>query len=132
MRILRVLADLRDIFEVLDRFDIALAQDQNRNSPQALTEYRQPFPNAFPQFNAGVIGFRRTPQVAALLDRWTEAIRDHAIDKDQPSLRELLVEQRSPDRRASARIQSLGSDPDRPSGPHGATRRRGSSIQICS
>ena len=86
----RVLADLRDIFEVLDRFDIALAQDQNRNSPQALTEYRQPFPNAFPQFNAGVIGFRRTPKVTALLDRWTEAIRDHAIDKDQPSLRELL------------------------------------------
>ena len=44
---IRVLADPGDMFEVLDRFDIALAQDQNRNSPQALTEDRQPFPNAF-------------------------------------------------------------------------------------
>ena len=54
-------ADLRDVFEVLDRFDIALAHDQRRNSPAANATWRRPLPNAFPQFNGGVIAYRRTP-----------------------------------------------------------------------
>ena len=38
-------ADLRDVFEVLDRFDIALAHDQARNSPAANTVWRRPLPD---------------------------------------------------------------------------------------
>jgi hypothetical protein len=87
---LMVLADLGDIFDVLDRFDIAIAHDQLRNSIHARREYRLALPNAFPQMNAGVMGFRRSPQVQAFLQAWRTAVRDHAIGKDQPSLRELL------------------------------------------
>ena len=85
-------ADLRDVFEVLDRFDIALAHDQARNSPAANTVWRRPLPAAFPQFNGGVIAYRRTPEVLGFLGRWAEAMRAPGMRKDQPSLRELLWE----------------------------------------
>lgn len=87
---LLVLADLGDVFEVLDRFDFALCHDQLRNSVHARREYRVPLPNTYPQFNGGVVGFRRSPETRAFLDTWKAAIQDHGISKDQPSLRELL------------------------------------------
>lgn len=87
---LLVVADPGDIFEVLDRFDLAITHDQNRNSSPGRVEYRRQLPNAFPQFNGGVIGFRRSPQMQDFLETWKQAIRDHGIGKDQPSLRELL------------------------------------------
>ena len=85
-------ADLRDVFEVLDRFDIALAHDQWRNSPAANAQWRRPLPNAFPQFNGGVIAYRRTPEVLAFLAAWADALRASGLKRDQPVLRELLWE----------------------------------------
>ena len=85
-------ADLRDVFEVLDRFDIALAHDQWRNSPAANATWRRPLPNAFPQFNGGVIAYRRTPEVLAFLAAWADALRASGLKRDQPVLRELLWE----------------------------------------
>ena len=61
------LADFRDVFEVLDRFDIALAQDWFRNSALHHSFWRKPLPAAFPQFNGGLIALRRTPATAAFL-----------------------------------------------------------------
>ena len=98
-------ADLRDVFEVLDRFDIALAHDQARNSPAANAVWRRPLPAAFPQFNGGVIAYRRTPEVLGFLRRWAEAMRAPGMRKDQPSLRELLWESEPQDRHAAARVQ---------------------------
>jgi Nucleotide-diphospho-sugar transferase len=83
-------ADLRDVFEVLDRFDIALAQDQARNSPAANALWRAPLPPAFPQFNGGVIAYRSSPAVHGFLRLWAESLRQSGMRKDQPSLRELL------------------------------------------
>jgi hypothetical protein len=85
-------ADLRDVFEVLDRFDIALAHDQARNSPAANAVWRRPLPAAFPQFNGGVIAYRRTEPVLGFLRRWAGVMRETGMKKDQPSLRELLWE----------------------------------------
>jgi hypothetical protein len=85
-------ADLRDVFQVLDRFDIALAHDQRLNSPAANATWRRPLPNAFPQFNGGVIAYRRTPEVMAFLAAWAEALRTSRLKRDQPVLRELLWE----------------------------------------
>ena len=73
-------ADLRDVFEVLDRFDVALAHDQARNSPAANAVWRRPLPAAFPQFNGGVIAYRRTPEV---LDFLRPLGRDHARDRHE-------------------------------------------------
>jgi hypothetical protein len=91
---LMVLADLGDVFEVLDRFDFALCHDQLRNSVHARREYRIPLPNAYPQFNGGVVAFRRSPETLDFIDTWRTAIQDHGIHKDQPSLRELLWQSR--------------------------------------
>ncbi len=86
----RVVADLTDIFELLDRFDLAAAHDPMRNSSKAVVSWRQPLPNAFPQFNAGVLAYRRSPAVMRLLDEWDAGVRELATGKDQPVLRELL------------------------------------------
>lgn len=83
-------ADVRDVFDVLDRFDVALAHDQLRNSPSATTFWRRPLPNAFPQFNGGVIAYRRAPPVLAFLREWAEVMRTSGLKRDQPALRELL------------------------------------------
>lgn len=83
-------ADVRDVFDVLDRFDVALAHDQLRNSPSATAFWRRPLPNAFPQFNGGVIAYRRAPSVLAFLREWAEAMRTSGLKRDQPVLRELL------------------------------------------
>lgn len=89
---LRVVADLSDVFEVLDRFDIALAHDQSRNGPAATAIWRRPLPNAFPQFNGGVIAYRRSEPVLAFLRQWAAAMRRSGLKRDQPVLRELLWE----------------------------------------
>jgi hypothetical protein len=86
------LADFRDVFEVLDRFDIALAQDWYRNSALHHTFWRRPLPPAFPQFNGGLIALRRNPATAAFLKDWDAAIRESGTGRDQISLRELLWE----------------------------------------
>lgn len=83
-------ADLRDVFEVLERFDVALAHDQARNSPAAAAGWRAELPAAFPQFNGGVIAYRRNPDVLGFLRGWAEALRESGMRKDQPTLRELL------------------------------------------
>lgn len=87
---IRVMADLTDVFEILDRFDFAMAHDQFRNGSRARTEYRNPIPSAFPQLNSGVLGFRNSERVRAFIEMWKAAVKDHGIGRDQPSLRELL------------------------------------------
>ncbi len=58
-----VLANIEDVFSVLDRFDIALTHDQFRNGARARNNWRREFANAFPQYNSGVVAFRRTELV---------------------------------------------------------------------
>ncbi len=70
-----VCADISDLFAMLDRFDIAMTQDR---------AYRDDFPtntgvpDAFVEFNHGVIAFRRSFAVREALKeslRWTERLR---------------------------------------------------------
>lgn len=85
-----VVAPVAELFEVLDRFDIAAVHDQEPNSPHAANSWRRPFPAAFPQYNTGVIAYRRSAPMLDLMARWSRAVRaeDHA--RDQPAFRELL------------------------------------------
>lgn len=87
-----VTADISDVFRLLDRFDLALAHDQERNGHHAATLWRRALPPCFPQFNSGVVAYRRTPEVLALLSAWREAVLTGEQSRDQPSLRELLWE----------------------------------------
>jgi hypothetical protein len=85
-----VLADMRDIFDVLDRFDVALAQDWLRNAPLHHTFWRKPLPPAFAMFNGGLIALRRNPATSAFLEDWRAAVQATDTGRDQISLRELL------------------------------------------
>jgi hypothetical protein len=85
-----VIADIRDVFEVLDRFEIALAHDESRNGGHAQVIWRKPLPNAFPQFNTGVIAFRQDSKVIELFKSWSVAVRENDFKGDQRMMRELL------------------------------------------
>ncbi len=85
-----VLADISDIFDLLDHFDIALAHDQYRNSSAATTMLDENIPAAFPQFNAGVIAIRKNEQTDNLVKDWEILFNDSGSAKDQPALRQVL------------------------------------------
>jgi hypothetical protein len=85
-----VRASVEPVFALLDRFDIALAHAHRRNHPDTLQTWRADVPSAFPQFNAGVMAFRRTDAVIAFLREWARAFHAAGFPKDQVTLRELL------------------------------------------
>jgi len=85
-----VVADIADVFQLLDRFDIALAHDYRPNGTLGFTPFRKQLPAAFPQFNGGVIAIRKTDRTDRFLLDWARAVRAHDIGRDQPSLRETL------------------------------------------
>lgn len=98
-----VLADLGEVFELLDGFDAALAHGQGRVA-HAFDE----IPEAFPEFNCGVIAYRNTPFVQSFLDDWLreyDALApEHPWNQDQPSFRRLAY------RTAGLRIATLTSE----------------------
>lgn len=81
-----VVGDLACVFELLEHFDMALA-----HAPVHVTLPLDDVPDAYPEFNTGVIAFRRSPSVRAVLDEWLlEYDRLQPFDppsKDQPSFR---------------------------------------------
>ena len=79
-----------DVFDLLDRFDIALAHAHSRNRKRTLKRWTQDLPRSFPQFNGGVIAYRSRPQVLELLDEWRQCFHSEGFKKDQVRLRELL------------------------------------------
>ena len=87
-----VLANIEDVFFLLDRFDIAMAHTPSRSSRNARDTWRREFTNAYPQFNSGVMAYRRTEPVLALLRNWGDMVLTSNAKKDQPCLRELLWE----------------------------------------
>ncbi len=89
---LLVIADIRDMFDMLGRFDIAATHDQYRNSPLATRIYTHAIPAAFPQYNGGVLGFSRSDKTKTFLKNWEQALKDSNAKRDQPIFRELLFD----------------------------------------
>ncbi len=83
-------ADVSDIFELLAAFDLALAHAHARNRGDTNVRWRIELPAAFPQFNGGVIAYRRTEAVLAFLREWRDSYHSNDFGKDQVTLRELL------------------------------------------
>lgn len=86
----RVVSGIRDVFAVLDQFDIALAHAHARYNPRTQAIWRHDIPEAFPQFNGGVIAYRDSANVNRLLCDWASAYHKADFTKDQVTLRELL------------------------------------------
>lgn len=83
-----VVAPLGDIWDILDRFDCALAHDVRRVS--RLVRGGMPTPYAFPQLNSGVLLYRRSPMMLMLLAEWERRYHETQAKRDQPILKELL------------------------------------------
>ncbi|MCC5973281.1 MAG: hypothetical protein JJT81_04435 [Rubellimicrobium sp.] len=86
----RIVADITEMFDILDRFDIAFAHAHARNKTTHVEHWTKPLPPAFPQLNGGVILYRRTPAVTAFLADWSRAYHTAGFGKDQTTLRELV------------------------------------------
>lgn len=85
-----VLADIGDIFDVLHHFDFAAAQDQPLNSIRNRKIWREALPMAFPQYNAGLIGLKKSAATTVFVTLWMKSMLESGATADQPILRELL------------------------------------------
>ncbi|OOY94453.1 hypothetical protein BOW17_06375 [Solemya velum gill symbiont] len=86
----KVVADITGMFDLLERFDIALAHAHARNRRGTTELWRTEIPDAFPQLNGGVILFRNSDAVNAMLKAWSDSYHHAGFSKDQVTLRELL------------------------------------------
>src|SRR4051795_12743701 len=85
-----VRTDITEMFQLLDRFDIALAHEHIRSKPVRTQMWRTSLPMSFPQFNSGVFMYRRSPSVISFIDEWRDAYKSAGLKHDQITLRELL------------------------------------------
>ena len=86
----RVLEDVSDLFDLLERFDMAMAHAHARNRNATRAVWTLELPDAYPQFNTGVIAVRRNPHTQSLLQDWSDSYKAAGFRKDQVTLRELL------------------------------------------
>jgi hypothetical protein len=84
------LAPLGDLFEILKRFELAVAHDVRRASSLIREGVREAPPYAFPQMNAGVMLYRRSDAMLAFLSDWQRRYAEAGRLRDQPTLRDLL------------------------------------------
>jgi hypothetical protein len=84
------LAPLGDLFDILNRFELAVAHDVRRTSALIREGAQEAPPYAFPQMNAGVMLYRRSPAMLAFLRDWQRCYAEAGKLRDQPTLRDLL------------------------------------------
>ena len=81
---------LGDLFDVLDRFELAMAHDMRRASAMVQEGGIVATPYAFPQLNSGVMLYRRSAAMWAFLAEWQARYRALGVLRDQVSLKDLL------------------------------------------
>jgi hypothetical protein len=84
------LAPLDDLFDILTRFELAIAHDVRRTSDLIREGAVECPPYAFPQMNAGVMLYRRSTLMRTFLRNWQKAYAAAGKLRDQPTLRDLL------------------------------------------
>lgn len=87
-----VVGPLGDIWDVLERFDCALAHDVRRASDLIQEGDRHATPYAFPQLNSGVVLYRRSAEMLAFLAEWAARYHGGGFARDQIVLKDLLWE----------------------------------------
>ncbi|GAA5067909.1 putative nucleotide-diphospho-sugar transferase [Roseibacterium beibuensis] len=86
----RIVADISNLFDLLDRFDLCLAHAHSRERPSTNQTWRTEIPSCFPQLNSGVFLFRRSEAVVAMFREWADAYHANDFTRDQVTLRELI------------------------------------------
>lgn len=85
-------SDMTDVFDILDRFDIAAAHDHARKLARWASKIPAyaAVPYAFPEYNGGVILYRRNEAVSAFFENWRACFyenRENTNGQDQASFR---------------------------------------------
>lgn len=78
--------DVTELFDILERYDLAMAQAPVRN-----TDRLPELPAWFPEYNAGVLLFNRKPG-RDFFAKWNDNYAELEFDQDQPSFRKTLYE----------------------------------------
>jgi hypothetical protein len=91
----RVVRDIGEIFQLLDRFELAAVQDHCRKNSRwsALIPDYDAIPYSFPEYNGGVVLFRASASTAAFFDLWRTLFYRHekeTVGQDQASFRMAL------------------------------------------
>jgi hypothetical protein len=83
-----VCGSLEDLFAILDHFDLAVAHDSVRLSPQ-LDAPHVPYqpagvPSAFPEMNTGVVAYRNSVRVQAFFEEWRRLYCEQIASTTRP------------------------------------------------
>jgi len=90
-----IVSKLSSVFEMLDRFEIVAAFNENRDTASEHAKFETvdiDVPASFPEYQCGAIGYRNTDTVQELFGDWQERYEPYR-DKnllDQPHFREAL------------------------------------------
>ena len=87
-----VLRPLGDLFDILHRFDLAMAHDVRRASDLIQEGAQVQTPYAFPQLNAGVMLYRHSAETKAFFAEWRRRYYEQGEGRDQVTLKDLLWE----------------------------------------
>ncbi|WP_137702536.1 glycosyltransferase family protein [Marimonas lutisalis] len=79
-----------DLFDLLERFEMALAHDVRRASDLIRQGHEHATPYAFPQLNSGVVLYRRSERVLAFLTEWARRFAEAGVTRDQLILKDML------------------------------------------
>ncbi|KPP88404.1 MAG: Nucleotide-diphospho-sugar transferase [Rhodobacteraceae bacterium HLUCCO07] len=85
-----VTAPLGDLFDLLGRFEMALAHDVRRASDLIREGLDHSTPYAFPQMNSGVVLYRRDKRVMDFLRDWARRFAEAGVVRDQVVLKDML------------------------------------------
>jgi hypothetical protein len=85
----RVFEDISDIFMLLDRYDIAMAQEPSRGAAR-MEDYPGSISNGFAPLNSGVILFNKSDSVTKFFKSWRDAYHEGKYVGDQSTLRGLV------------------------------------------
>ncbi|MBD3677985.1 MAG: hypothetical protein HUJ27_06220 [Rhodobacteraceae bacterium] len=85
-----VLAPLGSVFDLVERFDLALAHDVRRRSDLVREGLELETPYAFPQLNSGVMLYRRSEAMRLFLAEWLRRYMESGLFRDQIVLKDLL------------------------------------------
>jgi hypothetical protein len=69
-------ADIRHIFNLMERFDLAMAHAHHRHGRPKPRALNTGLPDAFPEFNTGVILYRKSSVVMQLFAEWQAEYRE--------------------------------------------------------
>jgi hypothetical protein len=88
----RVIADISDMFRLLEKYEMAAAYIRARAKPRRLKSWRLSLPRAFPQINCGILLYKKCEATSKLFREWQVAYREAKLEGDQLTFRELLWE----------------------------------------